>query len=126
MNWLSFLLKLVSLTPTIVAGVQTITDETKDGTTKKKMATDSLNLATGLSEVLLSDNPEDQQLAAVASTVVSQTIDAAVQDHKDAGTPGFTPSTPPPPKAPASSSAAPAADAPAGPLHIAADGAAAA
>jgi hypothetical protein len=93
MNWLQFLLKLVTLTPTIVAGVQNLTREAKTGTAKKTLATDSLNLATGLSQILLSDNPQEQQLAQIASTLVSQTIDAAVVDHKAAGTPGFIPAT---------------------------------
>lgn len=87
-NFQNFLLTLAALAPTIIAGTVALKHEA-DTATKTQLATDSLNLATGLSEVLLSADPEDQMLAKIASALTGQVIQATSQAHAANGLPAL-------------------------------------
>lgn len=87
-NWTNFLVTLGELTPVIVAGVGTLKSE-ETTATKTQLATDSLNLATGLSQALLAADPADQQLAAIASQLTASVITATSLAHSAAGLPSL-------------------------------------
>lgn len=92
MGWVTILANIFKLVPYVVAGVQAL-HPTADGTTKKDIATNLLNIATaGATQVL---SPENAGIAQVVGGSVSQIIDATVQANKAASVPGFTPSTTP-------------------------------
>lgn len=87
-NWSTFLISLASLAPTIVAGTAALEGEA-DTATKTQLATDSLNLATGLSQVLLSTDPQDQAFAAIASSLTGSVISATSLAHAKSGIPAL-------------------------------------
>lgn len=72
-NWGSFLTSLAALAPVIVAGVEQIHVDASTET-KAQLALDSLNLATGVSEAILSADPQDQAYAQDASAIAGSVI----------------------------------------------------
>jgi hypothetical protein len=85
-NWKQFLASLAALAPTIVAGTAAIAGESSTAS-KVQLATDSLNLATGVSQAALSANAEDQAMAGFASQITGSIITATSQAHAAAGLP---------------------------------------
>jgi hypothetical protein len=81
MNWKTVLLRLLSLAPGIVQGVETLKGEA-DGASKKQLATDSLLLATGIAD---STDPADQALIDPLAIVAGGVIDAIVTGNNKAG-----------------------------------------
>jgi hypothetical protein len=74
-NLLAFLLKAVTLLPTIVVGIEQIHKEAS-GATKKQMAMDALGLASGTASVLAPAS--DQAAISATSQFASDTIDGLV------------------------------------------------
>lgn len=85
-SWKQFLFNLAALSPIIVAGTAQLAGEA-DTATKTKLATDSLNLATGVSGALTTGSPEAQAIAALASQITGAVITATSQAHAAAGLP---------------------------------------
>lgn len=81
MNWLSYLMRALQLMPLIVAGIEHIHGEAP-GATKKQMAVDALQLATGSAEVML---PQYAAAADAASQLTSGMIDGLVDVFHKAG-----------------------------------------
>lgn len=82
MNWLTYLMRSLQLLPVVVAGIEQIHGEAP-GTTKKQMAIDALNLATGSAEVIL---PQFQAAETAAATLTSNIIDGVVDVFNKTGT----------------------------------------
>lgn len=84
------ILKLVTLAPVVVAGIEQLHGE-KDSTTKQQMAQDALTLATGVADVVL---PTQQTTTDTVSSSVSSIINSVVSvfnatgifQHKTAST----------------------------------------
>lgn len=87
-TFLQILLKSLALVPYVVAGVEKIHTEVKNGAEKKQIAQDALATASGLSTTFL--NPEDQPKAAAITSLISSTIDNTVAAFNQTGV--FTPS----------------------------------
>jgi hypothetical protein len=85
-SWKGFLVSLAALAPTIVAGTAALAGEASTAT-KVQLATDSLTLASGVSQALTNGNPEEQAIAALASQIAGATIVATSQAHAAAGLP---------------------------------------
>ena len=79
-SWSGFLVTLAALAPVIVAGTEQLAGEASTAS-KTQLATDSLNLATGLGEALTSSEPEDQAFAALASQITASVINATQAAH---------------------------------------------
>jgi hypothetical protein len=79
-SWSGFLVTLAALAPVIVAGTEQLAGEASTAS-KTQLATDSLNLATGLGEALTSSDPEDQAIAALASQITASVINATQAAH---------------------------------------------
>jgi hypothetical protein len=79
-SWSGFLVTLAALAPVIVAGTEQLAGEASTAS-KTQLATDSLNLATGLGEALTSSEPEDQAFAALASQITASVINATRAAH---------------------------------------------
>lgn len=87
-DWTGFLVKLATLAPTIVAGTVALKNEA-DTATKTQLAQDSLNLATGVSQALLSDDPLEKALATLASSITGAVINSTSQAHAASGKPAL-------------------------------------
>lgn len=85
-NWKQFLVNLAALAPTLVAGTAALAGEASTAT-KTQLATDSANLATGVSQVLLTGNEEEQAVAGFASQITKSIITATSQAHAALGLP---------------------------------------
>lgn len=92
-NWKQFLVSLAALAPTIVAGTAQLSGEASTAS-KTQLATDSLNLATGVSQLLLSTNSDDQAIAGIASQITGSVITATSQAHAAQGLPTLHTDTP--------------------------------
>jgi hypothetical protein len=79
-NWKSFLVKLAVLAEPIVVGSLQLKNETGK-VSNTQLAADSLNLATGVSDALLSDDPNDKALGDAASQVTAQIIAGIAATH---------------------------------------------
>lgn len=78
MNWLQILLKLG---PIIIAGVGAVVGDSRDGKSKKAMATHALQIATqGAADV----DPNDVELIQASSNVAGLVIDDTINDNKAA------------------------------------------
>lgn len=99
-NWKQFLVSLAALAPTIVAGTAQLSGEASTAS-KTQLATDSLNLATGVSQLLLSNNEDDQAIAGIASQITGSVITATSQAHAAQGLPTLHTDTPKTQAAPA-------------------------
>lgn len=87
MNWLALVIRGLQLAPLIVAGIEHIHGEAP-GATKKQMAMDALQLATGSAEVML---PQYAAAADAASALTSNVIDGIVDVYNKSGTFGNAP-----------------------------------
>jgi hypothetical protein len=74
-NLKSFLLALASIGPSLISGIMSLVHEVPN-TSKLQLATDSLHLATGVTNALASGDPEIQQDAQVASAIIGATMDS--------------------------------------------------
>jgi hypothetical protein len=84
MDWNAFSLKLISLSPLIVAGIEQIHGAAISGAAKKDLAQGALLLASGVADQVL---PADQQkIAAAVAAATSPLIDAIVLVFKATGT----------------------------------------
>jgi hypothetical protein len=72
-NFATILEDVVSIGPAIYAAVMGLKSESSTAT-KVQLATDSLNVATGISQALLSTDPVTAQKAQVASNVAASII----------------------------------------------------
>jgi len=88
-SWSGFLVTLAALAPVIVAGTEQLAGEASTAS-KTQLATDSLNLATGLGEALTSSDPQDQALAALASQITASVINSTQAAHAVPATVGTT------------------------------------
>jgi hypothetical protein len=79
-SWSGFLVTLAAFAPVIVAGTEQLAGEASTAS-KTQLATDSLNLATGLGEALTSSDPQDQALAALASQITASVIKSTQAAH---------------------------------------------
>lgn len=75
-----FLLDLAEIGPGLISGVLNLKNET-GSVSKVQLATDSLNLATGIATALTSQNP-DEQAEAQAASQVTQAVITAVASSK--------------------------------------------
>lgn len=72
--WLQYVLRVLTLAPAIVAGIEHIHAEAP-GATKKQMAMDALGLAYGTASAVL---PQDQTAIDAATSLTSNVIDGVV------------------------------------------------
>lgn len=79
-NWKSFLIKLAVLAEPIAVGVMQLKNETGKVSNTQE-ANDSLNLATGISDALLSDDPNEVATANAASQLTAQLIAGIAATH---------------------------------------------
>lgn len=89
-NLKQFLVSLAALSPIIVAGTAEIASGSSTET-KTQLANDSLNLATGVADALLSGDDNDQMLAGLASQITSSVITATSLIHAQQGLPTLAP-----------------------------------
>jgi hypothetical protein len=68
----SWLIKILSLVPYLVSGIEQIHGETKSGVEKKQLAMDSLGFATNAAMTL---DPNDKEAIQAAQALASVTID---------------------------------------------------
>lgn len=83
--WLTIIQMILSLTPAVVNAIQTIHGDQVAGADKKKMAQDTLAIATQAATGVLANDPKDQALAQAASAVASVAIDQTVAIQKAQG-----------------------------------------
>lgn len=81
MNWLSLVIALV---PGIIHGIQSVIGDKASGATKKQMAIDALNAATGAAGSVLTGN--NAVFASAASQIAGLVIDQSVAIAKATGT----------------------------------------
>ena len=89
-DWKSFLVKLAVLSEPIVVGSLQLKNET-GSVSNTQLANDSLNLATGVADALLSTNPQDVALANQASQVTATVIQGIAATHPALNPPAATP-----------------------------------
>jgi hypothetical protein len=83
-DWKAFSLKMITLAPIIVAGVEQIHGATANGATKRDLAQGSLILASGIADQVL---PDDQKkIAAAVATAAGPLIDSIVAIFNATGT----------------------------------------
>jgi hypothetical protein len=92
MNLFSLFLKVFTMAPLVVKGVEAIASE-KDSTTKQQMAHDALMLGTGLAGAI---DPNDTALISNVSGTVKSVIDSTVTLFNETGLFAKKPATPAP------------------------------
>lgn len=75
MNWLTYVMKALSLVPYVVHGIESIHGDAKSGAEKKQLAMESLGLAESVAGVV---DPEHQPAIDAATSLVSNAIDGTV------------------------------------------------
>ncbi len=81
MNWLSRLMQSLSVLPVLVAGIEKIHGEAP-GATKKQMAIDALNLASGVASIAL---PGETLAIQAATELAGNVIDGLVKTFNATG-----------------------------------------
>lgn len=76
MNWVQWMIRILTVAPIVVAGIEAIHTEAKSGAVKKQMAMDALGLSAGVAQLFVPDNLKPA--AQAASQLASQTIDGLV------------------------------------------------
>lgn len=94
-KWSQFLVKMLSLVPVIVAGIEQIHGDAKTGVEKKQLAMEALGLAQGVAGATVSDElkPTVDAATGLASAVIDGTV-SVMNAAKGQGTPAIVASSP--------------------------------
>lgn len=94
MNWLVWTLKILSVVPGVVMGIERMTTGVKQGATKKELAMTALGLSYGTASAVL---PEHKEAIEAATVLAGNAIDNFVALQNAISHPAFKPAPVPVP-----------------------------